>query len=247
MKNRESWCLGSWLLSTKGPPSLLLWRESGEEGGGSECIPLSSCPGGVLALAAERGMKASLSPCRHEGLGRLTLCWPNSKQDRVSPGPSLSPSPKTWLTRRNMWSTALILHGCAVQNQSGLWEKTLYKKSKKITGGAGGVDGKHVLLQTKLNSFELFGESWCQSGQGRKGLFHIFHCRCCLSGFSPWLARRQAAGWHDRCNFQLCPFSKRLREWCLMSLRPIRSNWKYCIYKYLPTTAERQKGCFSRK
>lgn len=80
MKNRGIWCLGSWLLSIKGPPSLLLWRERGEEGGGSECIPLSSCPGGVSTLAAERGMKAALSPCRHAGLGWLMLCLPNSKQ-----------------------------------------------------------------------------------------------------------------------------------------------------------------------
>ncbi len=28
----------------------------------------------------------------------------------------------------------------------------------------------------------------------------------------------RAAGWHDYCNFQLCPFSKRLRVYCLMSL-----------------------------
>lgn len=49
----------------------------GEEGGGSEYIPLSSCPGGVSTLAVEQGMKTGLSPCRHAGLG-----MPSSKQDK---------------------------------------------------------------------------------------------------------------------------------------------------------------------
>lgn len=115
MKNRGIWCLGSWLLSIKGPPSPLLWRERGEEGGGSECIPLSSCPRGVSTLAAEQGTKAGLSPCRHAGLGWLMPSWPNSKQVRA-------PSPKIWLTRRPLRSVSLIIHGCAVQNQSRLWE-----------------------------------------------------------------------------------------------------------------------------
>lgn len=92
-------------------------------------------------------------------------------------------------------------------------KSVIVRKARKQQGES--VDRKHVLLWTELNSFELFGESQCQSSQGRKGLFHIFH-RCC--SFSPWLACRQAAGWHGHCNFQLCPFSKRLRDLCSMSL-----------------------------
>ena len=53
----------------------------GEEGGGSEYIPLSSCPGGVSTLAVEQGMKTGLSPCRHAGLG-----MPGSKRD-IDPFP----------------------------------------------------------------------------------------------------------------------------------------------------------------
>lgn len=78
-KHRDAWGLGFF-------PSLLLWRERGEEGGGSECILLPSCPEGVSALAAERGMKAALSPCRHAGLGWLMLCWPITagRTERIS-------------------------------------------------------------------------------------------------------------------------------------------------------------------
>lgn len=42
MKNRGKWCLGSWLLSIKGPTSLLLWRRVE-----SQCTFLSlHCPEG---------------------------------------------------------------------------------------------------------------------------------------------------------------------------------------------------------
>lgn len=46
-------------------PALLQCKERDEAGWGLKCIPLSSCPGGVSALAAKRWPRADLRPCRH--------------------------------------------------------------------------------------------------------------------------------------------------------------------------------------
>lgn len=109
MKNRGIWSLGSWLLSIKGPPSLLLWRERGEEGR-SAFLSLHALEGCRLWLR-NGGMKAGLSPCRHAGIGWIML----SQRDRM--GPSLCPRPKFWLTRRSS-----NIHGYTVQKQSPSWE-----------------------------------------------------------------------------------------------------------------------------
>lgn len=107
MKNRGKWCLGSWLLSIKGPPSLLLWREKGGWRVGVHSSLFIARRG--VDFGCELGMKTGLSPRRNAGLGRLMLPWPNSKQYR-------DPSPQNWLTRRSLWFVSPVIYGCTVQN-----------------------------------------------------------------------------------------------------------------------------------
>lgn len=173
IKNRGFWCLGFWSLSIKGPPSQLLWRERGEEGGGSECIPLSSSPGGVSALAAEWGNEGRRKP--------LQTRRPRLAGDRRvhrferSDWPE-EPADVSLLLRTDVpYQTVL-----SVRIKVLLEER--HENNKRES-----VDRKHVPLRTELNSFQLFGASQRQSSQGRKRPFHIFRPYCRFLGFSPWL------------------------------------------------------------
>lgn len=134
-----------------------------------EYIPLSSCPGGVSTLAVEQGMKAGLTPCRHTGLGKLMLSWPNGKQDR-DPSP-----PKKKTDQWFVYMDVLYKTNLHCENKS-----VIAIKARKQQGES--VYRKHVLLRTELNSFQLFGES-VPVEQGR--LFYTFHRHCSFLGFSP--------------------------------------------------------------
>lgn len=163
---------GVWSLSIKGPPSQLLWRERGEEGGRSECIPLSSSPGGVSALAAEWGNEGRRKPLQTR---RPRLAGDRRVHQFERPK---EPSDVSLLLRTDvLYQTVLSVR-----------IKVLLEERHENNKGES-VDRKHVPLRTELNSFQLFGASQRQSSQGRKRPFHIFRPYCCVLGFSPWLVR----------------------------------------------------------
>lgn len=79
VKETGMWCLGSWLLSIKGPPSLFLWRE--RRGWRVRVHSYLFVPWRGVNFGC--GKKTGLSPCRHAGLSKLMWSWPNSKRQKA--------------------------------------------------------------------------------------------------------------------------------------------------------------------
>lgn len=149
MKNRGIRCLESWLLSIKGPPSLILWRKRG-----GRRVGLHSS-----LLVPWRGVDFGCGTGNEDGPKPLQTHRPQQANALLvskteNPETEVDPPPKKRLTRQPFWFVIFIKHK---QTRSLLWEYERFCKKCKKTSGK--CLWKSCLLRTKLSSFQLFGES----------------------------------------------------------------------------------------
>lgn len=188
----------------EGPPSLCSSGGKEEEGGGFRAHSSVFVPWRGVGFGCRRQNEGRSEPLQTR---RPWLAW-------CSVG--LSASGILWSAWPQGLSNHLFCvyllsdttsHGFTVLERRK--QKQLYEKQENDKGN---VDKKTHPAANWAEPTSAAGESHCQSIQGEKDRSILSIPVCRSLGFSPRLARRQEAGWHCRCNFQLCPFSKRLKE-----------------------------------